>query len=335
MSTPLRWGIIGATTIAREWMIGAIREAGDEVVAVMSSDAGRGETYARDNAIASATTSLDALLESGIDAVYIATTNEHHKPQTLAAAKAGKHVLCEKPLALTLADAREMAAACKAAGLVMATNHHLRNAGTHRAMRQAIRDGRIGKPLFARVFHAVYLPPHLQGWRLKDPKAGGGVVLDITVHDADTLRFVLGEEPVAVKAMIQESGMAAPGLADGIMGVARFESGLLAQWHDAFTTKFATTGFEVHGSDGSLIATNCMTQQPVGEVLLRTAKGEEQLPIDHGNLYLRNVQAFDAAVGGAGRPSASAEDGIRSLAFALAALEAAESGRETRVEPGR
>ncbi|HEX4769081.1 MAG TPA: Gfo/Idh/MocA family oxidoreductase [Lichenihabitans sp.] len=334
MSKPLRWGIIGATTIAKEWVIGAIREAGGEVAAVLSSDKARGEAYARDNAIPTSTTSLDALLGGGIDAVYIATTNEHHKPQTLAAAKAGKHVLCEKPLALTLADAHEMAAACKAAGVVMATNHHLRNAGAHRAMREAITAGRIGRPLFARVFHAVYLPPHLQGWRLTDPKAGGGVVLDITVHDADTLRFVLGEEPVTVTAMVQESGMAAPGLADGIMGVARFESGLLAQWHDAFTTKFATTGFEVHGSEGSLIATNCMTQKPIGEVTLRSAAGEARLPLDHGNLYLRNVQAFQAAVSGEGQPSASAEDGIRSLTFALAALEAAESGRETRVEPG-
>ena len=104
-------------------------------------------------------------------------------------------MLCEKPLALTVADAREMVEACRSAGVVMGTNHHLRNAATHRAMRDAIAAGRIGRPLFARVFHAVYLPPHLQGWRIARPEAGGGVILDITVHDADTLRFVLGENP--------------------------------------------------------------------------------------------------------------------------------------------
>ena len=58
---------------------------------------------------------------------------------------------------------------------MLGTNHHLRNAATHRAMREAIIEGRIGKPLFARVFHAVYLPPHLQGWRIDKPEAGGGV----------------------------------------------------------------------------------------------------------------------------------------------------------------
>ncbi len=104
-----------------------------------------------------------------IDAVYISTTNELHRDQLFAAAAAGKHVLCEKPLALTLADARAMVAECERRGVVMGTNHHLRNAATHRAMREAIAAGRIGKPLFARVFHAVYLPPHLQGWRIKKP----------------------------------------------------------------------------------------------------------------------------------------------------------------------
>ena len=100
-----------------------------------------------------------ALADPAVDIVYVSTTNELHRPQTLAAAAAGKHVLCEKPLALTVAEAREMVAACRAAGVVMGTNHHLRNAATHRAMRDAIAAGRIGRPLFARVFHAVYLPP--------------------------------------------------------------------------------------------------------------------------------------------------------------------------------
>ena len=126
--------------------------------------------YAADNGIARSYDSVDALLaDPAVDAVYISTTNELHRAQTLAAAAAGKHVLCEKPLALTLADAREMVAACSAAGVVMGTNHHLRNAATHRTMRERSRPGAIGKPLFARVFHAVYLPPHLQGWRLNKP----------------------------------------------------------------------------------------------------------------------------------------------------------------------
>ena len=333
MTTPLRWGLIGATTISREWMIGAIRAEGGEVVSVMSSDAGRGGDYAAAQGIPHATTSLDDLL-AGVDAVYVATTNDLHLAQVAAAAKAKRHVLCEKPLALTLADARSMVQTCREAGVVLATNHHLRNAATHRAMREAIARGRIGRPLFARVFHAVQLPPHLQSWRIKDPATGAGVVMDITVHDADTLRFVLGEEPQSVIAMVQHSGLGEGEIEDGVMGTIRFRSGLLAQFHDAFTTCFAKTGFEVHGAAGSLIGADCMTQKPAGTVLLRTAAGEEWLNLDHENLYQRSVRAFQSAIRGEGAPAASGEDGVRSMAVAVAALEAAKSGRETSIDPG-
>jgi 1,5-anhydro-D-fructose reductase (1,5-anhydro-D-mannitol-forming) len=327
------WGLIGASTIAKEHMIGAIRAQGGEVAAVMSSDPARGQAYATANGIARSHASVEALLaDPAVAIVYISTTNELHKAQTLAAAAAGKHVLCEKPLAMSVADAREMVTACQTAGVVMGTNHHLRNAATHRAMREAILAGRIGRPLFARVFHAVFLPPHLQGWRITAPRAGGGVTLDITVHDADTLRFVLDDDPLEAVAMSQSAGMAAAGLEDGNMGILRFRSGLLAQVHEAFTTKFAGTGFEVHGTEGSLIARGVMTQQPVGEVMLRTAAGEERIQVTPENLYERAVRLFHAAVRGEGQPAATGEDGVWSLATAIAVRDAAEHGRQIAVE---
>ena len=331
--TGLRWGLIGASTIAAEHMIGAFRANAGQVVGVLSSNAERGAAYARAHGIARSTTSVEELVQSkDIDAVYISTTNELHRDQVYAAAAAGKAVLCEKPLALTLDDARTMLAECRRRGVLLATNHHLRNAATHRAMRDAVKQGRIGKPLFARVFHAVYLPPHLQGWRIEKPAAGGGVVLDITVHDADTLRFVLDDEPLSVSAMTTGGAMSAAGLADGVMGVIRFKGGVLAQFHDAFTTRYATTGFEVHGEEGSLIGRDCMTQAPIGEIVLRHAQGEETLPLVPENLYARSVRLFSESVAGRGAPAATGEDGVKSLSVALSAAEAARTGRETSID---
>ena len=327
------WGLIGASTIAREWMIDAIRAQSDnEVVAVMSADSGRGKAFAQANHIPASHLSVDELLaDPNVDAVYISTTNELHKAQTLAAAAAGKHVLCEKPLALTLDDAREMVAACDKAGVAMGTNHHLRNAASHRKMRELVQSGAIGQPLYARVFHAVYLPPHLQGWRLNRPSAGAGVILDITVHDADTLRFILGSEPVEAVALSQQAGMAEAGLEDGVMAAVRFDNNVLAQLHDAFTVKFAGTGLEIHGSEGSILGRDVMTQRPVGRVTLRNAQGETDVPLDHENLYARALRAFVGAIRGEGAPSATGEDGVRSLATALAVLEASQTGRRTAV----
>jgi 1,5-anhydro-D-fructose reductase (1,5-anhydro-D-mannitol-forming) len=330
----VKWGLIGASTIARQFMIGAIRAAGGDVAAVMSSSAERAASYANENGIPAAYASLDAILAADIDAVYISTTNELHLEQALAAAKAGKHVLCEKPLALNSADARTIVAACRKADVVMGTNHHLRNAGSHRAMRDAIQAGRIGRPIAARVFHSVYLPEHLQGWRITRPDAGGGVVLDITVHDADTLRFVLSDDPVEVSAFTQSAGMAAGGLEDGAMCIWRFRSGLIAQSHEGFTTKFAGTGFEVHGTEGSLFARDVMTQKPIGSVTLRTVSGEEELAFDRGDLYTRSLGLFHKAIRGEGAPSATGEDGVWSLASAEAALQSARTGRAVKVETG-
>jgi 1,5-anhydro-D-fructose reductase (1,5-anhydro-D-mannitol-forming) len=312
-------------------MIDAIRaQPGNEVVAVLSADPARARSFAAEHRIAAAYSDLQALLrDPKVGAVYVSTTNELHKPQVLAAAAAGKHVLCEKPLALDVVGAREMVNACAAAGVVFGTNHHLRNAATHRKIRELVAAGAIGRPLFARVFHAVYLPAHLQGWRLTKP--GAGVVLDITVHDADTLRFVLGAEPVDATGIAQRAGMAQAGLEDGVMAVLRFDNGVLAQLHDAFTVPHAGTGLEVHGTQGSIVGRNVMTQRAAGEVTLRNASGETAVELDHENLYVRGVRSFVAAVGGKGEPAATGEDGVRSLATALAVLEACNAGRQVAV----
>ena len=325
----LGWGLVGASTIAHEWMIDAIRaQPGNSVAALLSSNTERGAEYAAAHGIAQSYTTLDALLsDPAVDAVYISTTNELHAAQAIAAAAAGKHVLCEKPLAMNLADGRAIVAACRSAGVVLGTNHHLRNAATHQAMRDLVRSGAIGTPLFARVFHAVQLPAHLQGWRVQKADAGGGVVLDITVHDADTLRFLLDAEPVEAIAMTPAAGP----LEDGVMAVLRFDNGVLAQLHDAFNVPHAGTGIEIHGSLGSLVGRDVMTQRPVGEVRLRSAEGERVVAVEPHNVYAHSLAAFNRAVQGQGAPAATGEDGLRSLAAALAVLEAARTGQRTPV----
>jgi 1,5-anhydro-D-fructose reductase (1,5-anhydro-D-mannitol-forming) len=326
------WGLVGASTIASEFMIGAIRAQGHAIACVFSGDAERGAAYAARHDIPASTTGLaDLLATPGLDAVYISTTNEKHHPQALAAIAAGKHVLCEKPLAMIAADAAEMVRAAQAAGLVFATNHHLRNAGSHLAIRDLIAEGRIGRVLSVRVFHAVHLPPHLQGWRINDAGAGGGVIPDITVHDADSVRFYLGQDPAEVVAMAATSGMGA-GVEDSVMSVWTMPSGAMVQTHESFTHPFAGSGVEVHGTDGSIFGRGIMTQRPVGEVELVTAAGPESIGFDRHDLYARSIGRFAAAVAGTGRPAADGVDGVKSLAVALAVREAAQTGRRMRVQ---
>jgi 1,5-anhydro-D-fructose reductase (1,5-anhydro-D-mannitol-forming) len=333
-SKKLGWGLIGASDIAKTRMIQAINGDPDSaVVAVVSSSQERAKLYAAENGIPRSYTSVSALLaDPEVDIVYISTTNERHKQEATLAAQSGKHVLCEKPLALTVQDAREMLETCKQAKVVLGTNHHLRNAVTHRALRGLIKEGAIGTPLAARVFHAVYLPPRLQGWRIDRPEAGGGVILDITVHDADVLHFALDADAEEVVALSGQQGLAQSGLEDAVMGAIRFRSGLLAQFHDAFTIKNARTGFEVHGSEGSLIGEDVMTQEPQGQLFLQRQGKREEVDLgQHENLYAHQVRHFNAAVRGQGKPFTTGEDGVRSLAVAMAVMEATKTGQRVAV----
>ena len=193
----MHWGLVGASTIASEHVIRAIRaQEGHHIKSVLSSDRSRAAAYAAKHDIGESTTDLTTLLaDPEIDAIYISTTNEKHHPQAMAAIDTGKHVLCEKPLAMSLDQAAEMVRTAQAKGVTLATNHHLRNAGSHLAIRELIASGRLGRILSMRVFHAVHLPPHLHGWRINNAAAGGGVIADIVVHDADTVRFYLDEGP--------------------------------------------------------------------------------------------------------------------------------------------
>ena len=328
----MRWGLIGASTIAADHMIGAIRASGGHISTVVSSSAERAASYATTHKIDKGVSDLDIALDS-VDAVYISTTNEKHLPQAMAAIAAGKHVLCEKPLAMTVADAVSMVKAADAAGVTFGTNHHLRNAGAHLAIRDLIQSGRLGDVLSVRVFHAVHLPPHLQGWRIDNPDAGGGVIPDITVHDADTVRFHLAEDPLDVVATKTARGMG-QGVEDSAMSIWSMPSGAMVQTHESFTHAHAGTGIEIHGTDASIIARNVMTQAPTGEVTLRFDGGEQAVEYSGHSLYERSVDLFAKACAGQGRPAADGVDGVKSLAVAAAVSQAADTGQRTSVYYG-
>jgi 1,5-anhydro-D-fructose reductase (1,5-anhydro-D-mannitol-forming) len=331
----MRWALIGASTIAGEHMIRAIRTVPQGHIGwVISGSAAHAANFATRHRIAASGTEMGlALDDPGVGAVYISSTNEKHLPQAMAAIAAGKHVICEKPLAMTVPDAVAMVRAADAAGVVFATNHHLRCAGSHRAIRDLVAGGRIGRVLSLRLFHAVMLPEALQGWRIDAPDAGGGVVPDITVHDADVARFLLGEDPVSVVAETTSSGLGR-GVEDSAMSVWSMPSGAMVMSHESFTHPFAGSGLEVHGTEGSILARGVMTQLPVGEITLVTAKGQEAVSFEAHDLYAFGVARFCDAVAGRGTPAATGWDGVKSLAVAAAVRAAAAAGGRVMVDYG-
>jgi 1,5-anhydro-D-fructose reductase (1,5-anhydro-D-mannitol-forming) len=323
----IRWGLIGASDVAATRMIPAMRRLGHDVTAVGDPTPAWASTYAERHAIPSAGTVEDLVARDDVDAVYISSKNEFHRDHTLLAAAAGKHVLCEKPLALALEDGRQMVEACAAAGVVLGTNHHLPGAGTHRAIRELVAGGALGRVIAVRVFHAVMLPERLQGWRLGS-KAGGGVALDVTCHDASVINPLLGALPVDLVALATHQGPWESEAEDALMATLRYADGALVQTHDAFTVEHAPTGMHVIGTDGAIFATAVMTQDPIGSIVLRDGAGEREVDVaDRRDLYEISVSGFAAAVRGeADRPVVTGRDGLDAVQVALAVRLAAETG---------
>ena len=331
MTRPLRFGLIGASFVAASRMVPAFAAQDVAVTGLYDSDESRFQ-YWQDNGLELITTDLDDLLASDIDAVYISSRNDQHADHAIAATQAGKHVIVEKPMALTLADATAIVEAADAAGVQLAVNHHLPGSPLHATARRLVSEGRIGTLLSARINHAVLLPNNLREWRLA-PVPGGGVVYDITVHDASVLNPLFGTDPIRVSALgVHQAAWNSHGTYDSVMTTIEYAPGAagvpgLAQTHDAFCVPAPGTSMEIHGSDGAIVIGDAMTQDTAGTVTLHTEAGVETIGVDCSeDLYSINVGAFVAAVEGHGRPTATGVDGLKALRVALAAEQSLSTG---------
>ncbi|MBU6496628.1 MAG: Gfo/Idh/MocA family oxidoreductase, partial [Acidobacteria bacterium] len=288
--------------------------------------------YARQHGLPRVTTDLEELLSWPVDAVYISTTNEQHAHQAIASARAGKHVLAEKPMALSVGDATAMITAARDHSVILATNHHLRAAGTHEKIRDVVHQGELGEIYHAHVAHAVGLAERLQGWRVTGERPGSGVVWDLLVHNVDTLRADLVSEPVDVTALTSTTSLSRPGVVDLSLCTFAFDNGALVSTSESFAVPFGRTSLEIHGSKGSLLASDVMTPDPVGDIVLTTSAGRRELDVpDRENLYVKTLRRFAEAVEGRGAPYSTGEDGRIAVACAVAALTSATERRTVRV----
>lgn len=325
-SGPTRWALIGASDIAATRIIPAIRAHGGRIHVVQSGSEHWATEYAERQEIDVWTTSVDdAVGRDDVDAVYVSSHNEKHRDQVIAAAEAGKHVLAEKPLALSLDDAHAMVEACENAGVVLATNHHLPASPTHMAMKEIVASGEIGAVRAMHVNHAVGLPDRLRGWRVDDPVAGG-VILDVFIHDMAAVRAIIGGQAKAVMASAR-SGDDVPAAPNSVMTVVEWTDDVIVQTHDAYDNYDLPTGLEILGDRGAIRSSLSMTGDPVGEVTVyHDGVGTPAEISVRDDLYLTTVRAFDAAIHTGVEPLVTGLDGVRSLAAALAAQHSLDTG---------
>ena len=331
------WGIVSTGRHPDTKMAPAINEAdGASLAAVMSRDMGRAEAFAQKHGSASAYDDLDALLrDPAVDVVYIASPNALHAEQTVRAAEAGKHVLVEKPMALSVDDAQRMIDACETAGVRLGVGFHLRAHEGHRRLRTLVADGALGRVSFAhadwcRGVRGQEAPPPregLQAWWDDPSLIGAGAFMATGVHCADLLRYVLADDVVEVSA-VSDATPEKP-LEELVTLALRFRSGVIATvLTGRRTPDYERNDVTVYGTLGRAGLHSSIDMNQAGAFAVRTdALTEDEAYPEHPfSLYTKQVQAFDAAVEGNGEPLATGLDGLRVVEITLAMVESSRTG---------
>jgi 1,5-anhydro-D-fructose reductase (1,5-anhydro-D-mannitol-forming) len=300
----LGWAVVGCGWVARDYVIPALQDAGNaRLVALCDADA---DALARIPVTGVNRYSAlgSVLADKDVEALYIATPNHLHAAMTEACAAAGKHVLCEKPMATTPHDALRMVSACQRAGVHYATAFDQRHHAAHRRLRTLVREGALGTVTQARIHYACWLPADWapDNWRIDPEQAGGGAMIDLAPHGLDLLEVILGDEWQSLCAMTQRRvhGYAVD---DGAVLMGQFKSGALGLLQVAYNCPdaYPRRTLEVIGTKARALASKTLGQTPGGTLSLTDAKtGEETFihltPEENRSPFLHQVEAFSTCV---------------------------------------
>lgn len=324
----LRWGILGCARINRSLLPAFAASDRNTLGAIASRSLAKAEEAARAAGVPRAHGSYEALLaDRELDAVYIPLPNSLHVEWTVRALQAGKHVLCEKPLALSTADVDRVAEASRAAGRLAAEAFMYRHHPQTRRVRELLASGRIGVPRLVKGAFTFNLTAPADV-RL-DPSLGGGSLWDVGCYPVSYARTVLAEAPDRACGW-QVLGPTGVDLA--FVGQLHFPSGALAQFDCGFQAPFRT-GIEIVGSEGTLTVEHPFKPGAAEALRLRCGDHEERIAVGGPELYLGEIDDLADAVRLGRSPLVSLDDTRLNTATLVALYRSAiEGGRPVAVD---
>jgi predicted dehydrogenase len=332
MAERIKWGVLGNANIARVCVIPAIRKSANSLVyalATRSPDAAG--KVAAENKIPHIYDSYDKMLaDPEIQVVYIPLPNHLHHRWTLMALKAGKHVLCEKPLACTAGEAREMVDTARESGLLLMEAFMYRFHPRSRHIKELVATGAIGTPCLVRSAFCFHMDDQLltagEGARLK-PEMGGGALLDVGCYGVSVARWLFGQEPTQVQG---QAVYHPTGVDVHFVGSLRFTDDGLATLEASFISALQQT-FMVFGSSAAIeLPHNAFIPWEKDAVFSVRDKDEEkgqQHVIPGADEYQLMVEHFAEAVVGITPLAYAPEDSVLNMRVLDALAQAAQSGR--------
>ena len=339
------WGIISTGRHPDVKVVPAMKQAEDTiVVAAYSRSSERASAFAEKHGIPNSYDSLDALLENPeVEAVFISSPNSLHAEHTVKAAEAGKHVLVEKPMAISVAEATEMVRACQTAGVYLGVGFQLRFHAGHEMARDLIQNGALGTIAMAQAqwclgTRGAVAPPRRTGlsnwWGQPEMIGHASTLMGTGVHAIDLLQFLLGQPISEVTALtdgqtdenpLEQAAAVALRFGDGTLGTVVCGRRMPDTRNDA----------NVYGSDGRVSLSGTLWEAFGGEfeVVSETENAKQSYERDLLTLYTLQTEAFNRAIETGGEFHASGQDGLHIVQVTSAIIESASTGRSVKIEP--
>ena len=340
----LGWAIAGIGSHADLKIAPAMRRARDtHLVAVYSRDQSSADAFAGTHCADAAYSDLDAMLaDPRVEAVFVASPNHLHAPQVIRAAAAGKHVLCEKPMANSPSDAAAMVAACRDHGVTLGLGFELRFHPAHVWARRLLDEGAIGR---IRLAHGQWgrgnrgEPEHLprtglrEWWETPELIGDASVLVGLGVHVFDLFRFLLREEVVEVVAMTDGQTDHQP--LEHIATIAlRMSGGAIAQVMCGRMLPDTQNDLALYGSDGRFATKETIWEARLGSAQIVSAADSrsESWEYDYLANFIAELEDFHDALNTGRSPAATGEDGHAAARITAAAIESAKTGRTVRLD---
>jgi 1,5-anhydro-D-fructose reductase (1,5-anhydro-D-mannitol-forming) len=332
-----KWGIIGAGIIADTRFAPALREARDStLVAVASRDPERAAAFARKHsANRSYADPVELCQDPEVEAVYVASPNHLHAEHTILAASHHKHVLCEKPMALNVAECESMIRTAEKAGVVLGVAYMMPFHSSHQIVKRLLDERLLGRISLVKSDYLISLP-YFQGSSFSTNQfrlikaLGGGVIMDLGVHCINTIRYLLGSEVQSVSSLYGALRFECDAEDTAVL-LLHFDNGALGVLSLSFATQWGRNGIEFYGERGALISEQSLSQVP--EAIVRSCVDGKwtEYATELLNPYLGEIEHFTECIRTGAKPITSGELGMVDIRIVEAAMESMRRGVHVEV----
>ena len=344
----VKWGVIGAGGIAnRRTIPGMLLSNNAELYSVMEVDIKiANELKEKFNAKKAYDNIDDLLKDDQIDAVYIASPVIYHKEQAIKAANAGKHILLEKPICLTVKEGIEVVEYCKNKNVKLATGFMMRFHAYHQKMKQFVDEGKIGNIVSARAQLTCWYPDMPGNWRQSINTSGGGALMDMGVHCLDLIQYISGYKTKKVAGMastltfdyeVEDSGAF----------LVELENGAICHVESNFNIPddAAKCRLEFYGTKGSMLAEGTISQIETGTLEVtfsddtkeydakqdRIDNRTRNIEVEFGNMYTKEIESFSNSILNNTQIEVPAKDGLQIQRVIEAAYKSSKNNKHVKV----